>query len=315
MQDIPELTSRVAEAVVGFLRGALPDARSAGWTRDGWDHQFCTAYQIGCMALVALGNAEKTEWGATPKLEPSLPDVLPFWEDVAVAVLCLARQQRRIEYLSGTGEKHPDNVVNSLSAKTQWTVTNNRPPITANILAGQGTGPAFATPDVVSVLESLGLIKDGNWTAAAETVHWRGSGSAWGLQFDADARFTTEVEQAVAMVPPALRKEIDQLMRITEAQVAEGVARSEAAVETARLRAGPKAKIGPALTAEQVRLGMPKLRENALDWVFFRHWRLGRGWLDDDQAGRALEIFHDRLAIAMRRAVVARLYPGGFVWE
>lgn len=117
------------------------------------------------------------------------------------------------------------------------------------------------------------------------------------------------------MVPPAQREEIDRLMRVTKAEVAEGVARSAAAVEEARLRWGPEAKIGPALTAEQVRLGMPRLRENALDWIFFRHWRLGRGWLDEAEAERALEIFHDRLAIAMRRAVVARLYPGGFVWE
>ncbi|NJS40549.1 MAG: hypothetical protein HC783_17860 [Rhodobacteraceae bacterium] len=57
------------------------------------------------------------------------------------------------------------------------------------------------------------------------------------------------------------------------------------------------------------------LRGNALDWIFFRHWRLGRGWLDETDAGRALHIFHDRLAITMRRAVVARLYPDGFVCD
>ena len=315
MQDMPELTPGMAEAVVAFVREAWPLDPRNDPPRGGWDHMFSTSTQIACIALVALGQAEDVGWGASPKPEPQLPEVLPFWEDVAVAVLWLARQQSRIEYLSGTSKKHSDHVVKSLSGKTQWTVTNNRPPISANILAGDGTGPAFATQDALWVLEALGLAKDGHWTPAAETVHWRGLPLEWALGFEADARFQEAVEDTVNRLPPARRAEIDQLMRVTDADVAEGVARSVAAAEEARIRWGPQAKIGPSATPEQMRAGIPRLRENALDRIFFRNWRLGRGWLDEAQAGRALEIFHDRLAIAMRRAVVARLYPGGFVWE
>jgi hypothetical protein len=315
MQDMPELTPKVAEAVVAFVREAWPLDPRNDPPRGGWDHMFSTSTQIACMALVALGQAEDAGWGASPKPEPRLPEVLPFWEDVAVAVLWLAQQIGRIEYLSGTSKKHSDRVVTSLSGNSQWTITNNRPPTSANILSGHGTGPAFATPEVVSVLEALGLAKDGQWAQAAETVHWRGLPLEWALGFEADPRLQAAVEDTVNRLPPARRAEIDRLMRVTDADVAEGVARSVAAVEEARLRWGPQAQIGAPSTPEQMRAGLPRLRENALDWIFFRNWRLGRGWLHEATAPRALEIFHDRLAIAMRRAVVARLYPGGFVWE
>ncbi|MEO1200690.1 MAG: hypothetical protein AAFX39_15940 [Pseudomonadota bacterium] len=42
--------------------------------------------------------------------------------------------------------------------------------------------------------------------------------------------------------------------------------------------------------------------------LFFRRWRLDDGWLSPQAAEQALEIFHDPLAIAMRRAVVEGLY-------
>ncbi|MFM7446461.1 MAG: hypothetical protein ACKO2N_21645, partial [Tabrizicola sp.] len=146
-------------------------------------------------------------------------------------------------------------------------------------------------------------------------VLWRGMPTVWGLRFDGDPRFLEAADAAVATMPMAVRGEIDRLMRISAADVAEGVAQIVAAAEEARVRWGPKARIPPPLTEEQVRVGLPMRRANAVDWVFFRQWRLGREWLDAAGQARTLDIFHDGLAIAVRKAVVARLYPDGFVWK
>ncbi|HEY6917801.1 MAG TPA: hypothetical protein VI412_00970, partial [Tabrizicola sp.] len=101
---------------------------------------------------------------------------------------------------------------------------------------------------------------------------------------------------------------------ISAADVAACVAQSERAHEDLAIRLGRPSPTPP-YTTEQARRSLVFRRENDLDWVFFRQWRLGRGWLEEDQSRRWLDIFHDGLAIAMRKAVVARLYPDGFVWE
>ncbi len=43
--------------------------------------------------------------------------------------------------------------------------------------------------------------------------------------------------------------------------------------------------------------------------TFFSNWLLPDGWLSPSERKRAMEIFHDRVAIPMRRAVVTKLYP------
>lgn len=58
-----------------------------------------------------------------------------------------------------------------------------------------------------------------------------------------------------------------------------------------------------------MRQGLIFLRIHDLDWLFFSNWRLSDGWLSPLERKRAMEIFHDSLAIRMRRAVVKRLYP------
>lgn len=60
---------------------------------------------------------------------------------------------------------------------------------------------------------------------------------------------------------------------------------------------------------EAARRGVAFCRAFELDWLFFRRWRLPDGWLEPDPPERALEIFHDPLAIAMRKGVVGRLWP------
>ncbi|MGC5198685.1 hypothetical protein [Aphanothece microscopica] len=170
------------------------------------------------------------------------------------------------------------------------------------------------TETVLPVLDALGLARDGQWTADAETVLWRGVPAAWGLRFETDQRFLAAVEAAVATVPGVVRDKIERLLCISAADVETSVTKSKRAHEELRIRFGRPSAALP-FTEEQVRRGLPRQRENDLDWVFFRHWRLGRGWLDEAAKARALEIFHDQLAIAMRKAVIARLYPDGFVWE
>ena len=42
-----------------------------------------------------------------------------------------------------------------------------------NIAAAHGLGPAHAATETLQVLECLGLVEGGHWTAAAETLLWR----------------------------------------------------------------------------------------------------------------------------------------------
>jgi hypothetical protein len=302
------MTPEMAEAAVAFLHDAWPLDRDTDPARGGWDHGFSTSYQIACKALVALGQAEEQVWGAVPRAKPRLPQALPLWEDIAVAVLWLAEQQGLIGYRKPDGSL-PDQ-------RGQWIILRKDapPPPAPNLMAGPGTGPALASEPVIQVLEALGLAAGGRWTAAAEVVHWRGSGQEWGLSFEADPRFEAAVASAMATTPGPVRREIDGLMRITAADIAEGVAQSRAAVEELRATYGPKGTGAPKGEA-QVKRSLAFRRENDLDWVFFWRWRLGRGWLDQALEARALDIFHDRLAIALRQAVVARLHPEGFVWD
>jgi hypothetical protein len=290
--------------VIGFLSRTLP-ARGAS---EGWQDMALTAYQVGCMALVALGQADETAWGAVPRDNPRLPPVLPRWDDVCVAVLRLARQQNLLAY------RLPDGGVPQRATGGDGFVVvrvDAPPPPAPNVAAAHGLGPARAAPEVLSVLGALGLVDRGAWTAAAETVLWRDQPKAWNLDVPSDLRFVEAVERALATMPDGVGAEMDRLVTITEEDVAAAVARSAAAHEEARARYGPKARIGGSpFTAERARRSLEFRRRNDLDWVFFRRWRLADGWLSPREADRALEVFHDRLAIAMRRAVMARRHPG-----
>lgn len=64
MKDPPDMTPAMVGTVVAFLRGPWPLDRELDTSRACWIHDFSTTYQIACMALVALGEAEATEWGS-----------------------------------------------------------------------------------------------------------------------------------------------------------------------------------------------------------------------------------------------------------
>lgn len=288
-----------AADVVDFLSRNLPRNDE----EDGWDHMFLTAYQIGCEALVALGQVDETSRGTIPRKNARLPDELPRWDDLCVSVLRLAAQQRLLFY------RLPDGSVPL--ATGDWVIyrIGAPPPPPPNIAAANGLGPAFATSEVLTVLRALGLLTEGRWTEIAETVFWRGWPKEWEMDFNSDPRFSDAVEQALATIPADIRAEMDKLVTITNTDVTAAVKRSASVAEETRAKYGPNASIGPPDTPEQARRGLEFLRRAELDWLFFRHWRLADGWLAPKEASKALEIFHDGLAIAVRRAVAKRLYP------
>jgi pellino len=159
------------------------------------------------------------------------------------------------------------------------------------------------------VLRALGLIAQGSWTSAAEPVLWRFQPREWEMEIWSDPRFAHAVEQALVTMPDGIRAEMDSRTTITEADVAAALARFTAAYEESLAKYGPKSVIGPPPTTETTRKSLESASRNALDCLFFRHWRFADGWLSPKEAERALNIFHDRLAIVMRRAVIARRYP------
>ncbi|ACI56162.1 hypothetical protein GGI64_002926 [Rhizobium leguminosarum] len=292
-------TAGWAADVVDFLSRNIP--RVDG--EEGWNDMALTAYQIGCEALVTLGQADETRWGALPRKNAQLPLELPRWDDLCVSVLRLATQQRLLSY------HRPDG---SASLPTGgWLVyrIGEPPPPPPNIAAANGLGPAFATPEVLSVLRTLGLLAEGCWTEIAEAVFWRDWPEEWEMSFTSDSRFSDALEQALVRIPPDIRAEMDKLVTITDTDVTAAMKRSAAAVEEARAKYGPNANIHPPDTHAEARRGLELLRRLDLDWLFFRRWRLSDGWLAPKEVGKALEIFHDDLAIAMRCAVVKRLYP------
>lgn len=293
-----------ADLVVAYLSANLPreDEASATESRRGWNDMAMTAYQIGCMALIAMGEATEERWGASVRNPPVRPDVLARWDDMSVAVLRLARQQNHLHW------RMPDGTVpiaTRRSGQFMIQAVNAPPPPPPNIAAAHGGRPARASGEVMQVLSALGLVADGAWTAAAELVLWR-CGQAVGVE--TDPRFTTAIGVCAATLPPDIRADLSRLVDITETDVAD--ARNRWQTQLADLATRYPGKPGQAQpTDEGLRRSLVFQRANDADWLFFRRWRLPDGWLSPSDATRALEVFHDPLAIAMRRAVVERLFP------
>lgn len=269
-----------AEPVAAFLAQNTPREPDGEWT-----DMASTAYQIACKALVALGQADAAAVGARPRHPPVIPALLPRWDDICIAVLWLAEQHSLVEYLPFSLETSPD------------------------IRASSGLGPACATRPVISLLRDLGLAEGGAWSAAAETIFWRDQPSIWQMAVTSDRRFYAALDAATATIPGDLRSQMDRLTTITDGDVEEAKAASLAWYREARAIHGPNAQISAPLTREQARRSVILGRRDKLDWLFFRWWRLSDGWLSADETQRGIEIFHDQLAISMRRAVVARLHP------
>jgi len=290
--------SEWALAVAEFLSNNLPQLPDGG----GWSHMFCSAYQMGCEALALLGQAEETDWGAIPHPAPKLPRRLPRWDDISVVVLRLAEQQNQLSYAPpGSGEKlrQVKDAVDSFTDQE----------LSLQISETGRMGPARAEPEVLSVLTALGLIEDRRWAARAEAVLWREQPRAWRLNIPNELGFEQALQHALDTLPQNVREEIERLALISDDDIAVAHERYLSAAVTVHGMRRFERSDGLHRTPEQIRDNLAALRQNELDWLFYRRWRLQDGWLNNDQAAMAVEIFHDPLAQQMRRAVVGRLWP------
>ncbi|ASR08859.1 hypothetical protein CHY08_18145 [Rhizobium leguminosarum bv. viciae] len=273
--------------VIEFLAVNLPGSRESGW-----QHHFVTAYQIACETLVALGQADEIIDGAVPRENPEVPAILPRRDDVAVAVIFLAAQNELITFLPSDdiGQQQPLGAGNE---------SLHQPP-------GYGVWAARANPEVTSVLRLLGLLEGNEWTAASETILWRDSPVEWRVDFTKDFRFLEAVNDACENMPDSIRRDIERLALITDEDIVVYMTgdseQDEGASKASVIRMPPKAH-------EEVRATLHWIRRFDFNELFYKFWRIDEGWLTEDEANRALEIFNDALAIAMRKEVAARLYP------
>lgn len=287
--------------VAHFLAGNLPKATD----RPGWNDMASTAYQIGCMALVKLGFADATDWGAVPKDAPEFPASMPRWDDICISVLWLANQQNKLSFRLPDGSLPPTRIGNGFVIAMK----DRPPPPAPNIAARFGLGCALCDADLLQLLQKLGLVSDGGWTKQAEFILWRTSPKNWSLEFLRDERFWDAVQKAIATIPDDIAVEISELTAISDDHIDERIAWHEEKLAEGREKYGPKARLGKVPTRAQAQRSLEFSRRNAIDWVFFRRWRIEDGWLSTAEAEAALDIFHDRLAISMRREVMKDLHP------
>ncbi|MDP5220400.1 hypothetical protein Q5Y75_24750 [Ruegeria sp. 2205SS24-7] len=290
--------SKVSE----YLSLSLPRAD------DGWEDCASSAYQMGCEALAKLGHATMTDWGAKPIDPPNQPDPLPRWDDVCTAVLNLAQQRHEIDY------RFPDGGVADFRTGTdRLIVEHDHIPPPANIAGGEGLGPAWCHEAVKSTLVALGLVTKDRWTRDAELVLWRQEPRAWALNVQSDPRFERAVQESVEAMPNDIRTTLDNFVKVDANAIADARSKWIESAEKTRdmvLSATGRVLPRPAqISDEELRTSLLWSRQYDIDWVFFRRWRLTDGWLSDADARRALEIFHDPLAMQMRRSVIRKLYP------
>lgn len=282
--------------VMAFLEANLP-ARG----RNGeWDHMFSSVFQMVCMALCALGQADETPVGAVRRATPALPERLPRWDDICIAVLGLAVQNRLIDYHSrdrvappkpqpdlasspgsgparAAGGRVPEREARDPVAGGRWTLAaENMPRHKAphkgvpNIALGRATCSAWAADSLVPVLEALGLVAGAAWTAAAETVLWREDMLGGKIDVTTDARFLAAVETAVSTAPADIRAELARLTRIDAADVTEHQAPIAEAVADTHARTGERAGQQLSPDGAAARQAVEFFRRDALDLVFFR---------------------------------------------
>ena len=253
---LPPVTAR---KLIGFFSRNIPMLDQNG----DWHHMHITAYQIACEALAALGHAEETEWGARPVADPHLPAAMPRWDDICIAVLKMARQLNLISYRHSDGLGATPHVTRDL-VRPQTA----QPP--SNIAAASGLGAACAAPELMPILQMLGLVDAGRWAAPAELVYWREQPDAWQLEVATDTRFITAVEQAASTIPDDAHAELDMLANIDDADVARLLARQMPRQMRLEAEAGPDSRALPPLTSETVRNRMVFTRSHSMDLFFLR---------------------------------------------
>jgi len=221
---------------------------------------------------------------------------------MCIAVLKMARQLDLISYQDPDGQAMPTRA-------TSGPVRPQADQLSSTIAAAHGLGPAYVAPELILVLQALDLVQGDKWTAAAELIFWRVQPEEWRLAIASDPRFCAPVDHASTTVPPDVRAEMVRLTTFTQADVARLMARQKPRYDKLLAEAGPDTPPPPPLTPASVRARLKFTRRHSLDLLFFESWRLPDGWLIPEQRKLALGIFHDPLAMQMRSAVMARLYP------
>ncbi|MDV7143941.1 hypothetical protein R3X27_14735 [Tropicimonas sp. TH_r6] len=291
-------------AVVELLADALPPEQGQG--RAGWNDMAVTAWQFGCMALAALGVAERRPWGAERSAQARGPDPAPRWDDICCVVLSVLGQTGALECLGPDG---------TLVHDPRWDIDrqalrkeSGEPP-EPTIAAAHGCGAAHGSAAAVRLLDRLGLVDGGQWSEAAEPIFWRRQPKGWGMAPKADPRFAEALEVCAWTLPEELADEIEQQVDVSEADVDAAMDRHlKAQAELIRdYPAQRRFQQKPSL--EGMRRSEIFKRTRRLDNLFFEGWRLSDGWLTDTQLPAALTIFHDPLAMQMREALVRRLFP------
>ncbi|WP_037447892.1 DUF2442 domain-containing protein [Sinorhizobium fredii] len=279
-----------ARPVAEFLSYNIPYKHEIGW-----EHYHVSAYEVGCEALVALGQAHGTVGGAKPRRFPERPSSPPRWDDTSTTVLYVATQTNQLQY-------------RPFDSRVQSSKANHREDMAlANIAAAHGAGTAYATFNVYLVLEALGLVQAGRWSKAAETVLWRDNPVEWHLDFASDARFIRAAFDAAAAVPDDIRSQIDAIVASVDEET--WLKQTPNVENAGRPGLPPDAETVPPGPPNGLRSMPEDSKRYHLDVLFSRRWRLSSGWLSADEAKSALEIHHDALAISMRKAVMGWLYP------
>lgn len=269
----PRVSTEWFAPVVAFLSDVLPS------TSGQWQHLHIG--DAACEALVRLGHPSLNSSGANCVSNIRIPEIPPRWDDIATIVICAAGQSGILAYRPYPGTR-PLAYLSGLAP--------------ANIRAAHGSGPAYLEPRVIPAFESLGLIRGGRWTEAAETVLWRDRPTEWATDFTLDNRFVLAADLAATTVPQEIADQINKVTTIRKRDVIEWLALAELHAST------------------------PKTRQNALkslrfwcifelDGIFHRRWRLTDGWLDADEEKRAIYLPYDPVALNMRVAFAVRYLP------
>jgi hypothetical protein len=273
----PSAVPRWVAPVIEFISNVLPRNQAGNW-----EHLDIGAYEIACELLIKLGYAIDDGSGAIPVTEPTLPEGIPRWDDVAALVVWVAAQSGLIGFRHFPGAR-------------------NRPKLgrlaPSNIRAAHGCGPAYLEDEAFPAFQSLGLILGGSWTAAAETVLWRDDPAEWELGFTEDRRFLRACDIAVATVPEDIAEQIKRHAEIREEGIAEWLELANRSKERTKTR-------------DDALKSLHLWSRLILDGIFERHWRLADGWLSPAEAQRGVQLRFDPLAMNMRMAFAERYLPG-----
>lgn len=278
--------------------------------RGGFNDQAMTAWQFGCMLLEACGYAEKRPWGAALIARPRVPGRLPIPEDVATVVLAIAGQRNELSWRQADGM--PLTRRPTQAAGAMWTVVQAQPPKIPppTVVAGRGFGSAWFSDAVQELLEILGLVCSGTWTAHARPVLLREQPAAWAMNVLETDVFQGGLEACIATLPEDVKEAILAISRSAPEAWVEGRVAShrvwhetraaEACAHGVELKAPDAAEM-----RRKLRASWPSLQTHEVENLFYARWRLTLGW--DSQAAGLLPLFHDKLANQMVTAVIKEM--------